>query len=201
MGDYSLIDIINGDRKAFEQFFYAHKDNVYSIALTYTDNQFITEEIVQDVFLRVWKNRTKLQEIDSIASWLYTITRNLSLTALKKIAKEGLHHQDIVSHLPFIVNDSADRINEYDLKKLIEEALEKLSPQQKKIFELSRLKGYERDQIATLLNIAPATVSVHLTIAIRNVRAFLSNHLDLISIGIILYSNYLHFIFSLTNNN
>ena len=201
MGDYSLIDIVNGDRKAFEGFFYEHKDRVNTIALTYTANQFIAEEIVQDVFLRVWKNRAKLKDIESISSWLYTITRNLSLTALKKIAKEGLHQQDLVSHLPFIVNDSADRINEYDLKKLIEEALDKLSPQQKKIFELSRLKGYERDQIATLLNIAPATVSVHLTIAIRNVRAFLSNHLDLISIGIILYSNYLHFIFSLTNNN
>ena len=201
MGDYSLIDIINGDRKAFESFFYEHKDRVNTIALTYTANQFIAEEIVQDVFLRVWKNRAKLNEIESISSWLYTITRNLSLTAIKKIAKEGLHNQDLISHLPFQVNDSDDRINEYSLKKLLEEALQTLSPQQKKIFELSRLKGYDREQISGLLNIAPATVSVHLTIALRNVRAFLSSHLDLISVGIILYSKYLHFIFTLPNNH
>ena len=92
-----------------------------------------------------------------------------------------------------------NEINETDEALLIAQAVAKQT--QKKIFELSRLKGYERDQIATLLNIAPATVSVHLTIANRNVRAFLSSHLYLISIGIILYSNYLHFIFSLTNNN
>ena len=150
MGDYSLIDIINGDRKAFESFFYEHKDRVNTIALTYTANQFIAEEIVQDVFLRVWKNRAKLNEIESISSWLYTITRNLSLTAIKKIAKEGLHNQDLISHLPFQVNDSDDRINEYSLKKLLEEALQTLSPQQKKIFELSRLKGYDREQILHL---------------------------------------------------
>ena len=84
-----LSAVMMGKQKAFEDLFFRHKDRVYTIALTYTERHFVAEEIVQDVFVRVWKSRSKLMEIENFPAWIHSITRKRSFTALQKIAREG----------------------------------------------------------------------------------------------------------------
>lgn len=166
-----------GDQKAFAELFAGYKDRTYTIAFLLTDDVAISEELVQDVFLRVWKNRHKLIELDDFPSWLYTITRNRALTALEKIAREGRKKSALISYLPE-ANGAETKINDQHLLRLLEAALLRLTKQQRKVFELSRLQGHSRDEIANKLGLAPATVSVHLTIALRSVRAFLASQID-----------------------
>lgn len=173
-----LSAVAGGDQNAFSELFSRHKDRTYTVALALTDDPLIAEELVQDVFLRVWKNRHKLTILDDFASWLYTITRNRALTALQKIAREGRNRAEFISYLPEKVNDAGNKMDDRDMQQLLETALSRLSKQQRRVFELSRLKGYSRDEVASELGLAPATVSVHLTIALRTVRAFLTNRLD-----------------------
>ena len=177
-----LSAVSSGDQKAFTELFFRYKDRVYTIALTYTEDRVIAEEVVQDVFVRVWKNRQKLKEIDGFSSWIYVIARNRALTALQKIAREGERRKDLISHLPTEVNDAEGRVQENYMQELLESALTRLSPQQRKVFVLSRLQGHSRQEVAEMLNLTPATVSVHLTIALRSVRAFLTNHPELSSL-------------------
>jgi RNA polymerase sigma-70 factor, ECF subfamily len=162
-----------GSERAFEKFFFHHKDRVYTIAFTYTESQPDAEEIVQDTFLRIWKNRHKLTEIENLQAWLYTITRNLALTALKRIATEGKRKQDLITWLPAEITNADMQSEDHEMQSLLQKALSVLSPRQRRIFELSRLKGTGRAAIAKELGLCPATVSVHLTIALRKVRAFL----------------------------
>jgi len=173
-----LSAVTAGDQKAFERLFLQYKDRVYTIAFTYTENRVIAEEIVQDVFVRVWKNRHKLEEIDVFSSWVYTIARNRALTALQKIAREGERREELVSYLPTEVSDAEERVENNYMEELLEKALTRLSPQQRTVFVLSRLQGRSRKEVAEMLNLSPATVSVHLTIALRSIRAFLTNHLE-----------------------
>jgi RNA polymerase sigma-70 factor (ECF subfamily) len=185
-----LSAVANGNEKAFGELFALHKDRTYTIAFTYTEDAVIAEELVQDVFLRVWKNRHKLTELVDFPSWLYTITRNRALTALKKIAREGRNKAEWVSYMPAEVNDAGKKLDEYDAKQLLESALARLSKQQRRVFELSRLQGYSREEVARELGLAPATVSVHLTIALRSVRAFLTSRMEY-SVTLLLLSCYL----------
>ncbi len=177
-----LSAVARGDQKAFEALFFRYKDRVYSTAFFYTQHEAIAEDVVQDVFIRVWKNRHKLTGINGFSSWIYTITRNRSLTALQKIAREGKKRKELISRLPARVEDAENRIQEDYMETLLEHALARLSPQQRKVFELSRLQGHSRDEVAEELNLAPATVSVHLTLALRSVKSFLMRHGELSSL-------------------
>ncbi|MDO6429932.1 RNA polymerase sigma-70 factor [Flavitalea sp. BT771] len=174
-----LFAVSTGDQKAFAALFSRYKDRVYTIALTYTENSTIAEEIVQDVFMRVWKNRPKLKEINNFSSWIHVITRNRALTELQKIAREGERKEELISYLPTEVSDAEDKVQVNHMEELLEKALTRLSPQQRKVFVLTRLQGHTRMEVAEMLNLAPATVSVHLAIALRSIRAFLTNQLEL----------------------
>jgi RNA polymerase sigma-70 factor, ECF subfamily len=166
-------ELTTGSERAFEKFFFHHKDRVYTIAFAYTESLHDAQEIVQDTFLRIWKNRHKLTEIENLPAWLYTITRNLSLSALKRIAIEGKRKKDLITWLPAETNSADMQLQDHEMQSLLQKALSVLSPQQHRIFELSRLQGMGRTAIAKELGLCPATVSVHLTIALRKVRAFL----------------------------
>lgn len=166
-------EIANGNENAFTTLFFHHKDRVFTIAFAYTENRFDAEEIVQDTFLRVWKNRHKLPEIENVEAWLFTIARNLSLTVLKRIARQGVRKENAIAYQPTEINDTNELLQRREIQQLLQKALLRLSPQQRRVFELSRLDGMDRADIAAVLDLSPATVSVHLTIALRIVRAFL----------------------------
>jgi len=174
-----LFAVSTGEQKAFAALFSRYKDRVYTIALTYTENSTIAEEIVQDVFMRVWKNRAKLKEINNFSSWIHVIARNRALTELQKIAREGERREALISYLPAEVSDAEEKVQDNAMEELLEKALTRLSPQQRKVFVLTRLQGHTRTEVAEMLNLAPATVSAHLAIALRSIRAFLTNQLEL----------------------
>ncbi len=184
MNYYDEITVIHavaaGNQQAFRQLFYHYKDRVNTVALRYTQDRLIAEEVVQDSFVRIWKNRQKLAGIENFPAWLYRIVINLSLTALQKMALEGKRKEELLSWNPAETPFGATLSDDYQLKELLKQALERLSPQQRKIFQLSRIQGISRAEIAEKLGISQATVSVHLTIALRVVRAFLVSRLDLV---------------------
>lgn len=181
-----LQQVAAGEHLAFEHFFYHYKSYVYSIALKFTHEEILAEEIVQDVFVRVWKYREKLAEIQDIDAWMRTVAKNRSLTELKRLAKDTQGKKDYFNWQPSEWQSANSHGQSTD--QLLQKALSRLTPQQQKVFELSFLEGMKRNQIAELLDISPATVGVHLKLAARSVRAYLTNQTDLAILLLILYS-------------
>ena len=173
-----LFSIARGDEKAFSQLFHSHKQLVYNVAWTYTENKALSEEILQDVFLIIWKNREQLTAINDLTAYLYTIARNRSLRVLKQLAAARTQELSTVPDLRASDIDPAYQLSEHRIQELLQKALAILSPQQRKVFELSRIAGLPREEIAKEMGISKATVSVHLTIALRLVRAFLVSSLE-----------------------
>lgn len=175
-----------GEHLAFEHFFYHYKSYVYSIALKFTHEESLAEEIVQDVFVRVWKYRDKLTEVQDVDAWMRTVTKNRSLTELKKLAKDAAGKKGYFDWQPAAWQSANS--NGQSTDQLLQKAISRLTPQQQKVFELSFLEGMKKDQIAALLDISPATVGVHLKLAARSVRAFLTDQSDLAILLLILYA-------------
>ncbi len=175
-----------GDERAFTDLFYRWKDKVFGIAYHFTEHPFRSEEIVQDVFLYLWTNRVGLAAIDQPEAWIYTLARNRSMTAFKTLLRDASSRAEALEYLPRQEAPNSGNLELDDLKRTLEQALNLLTPQQRRVFELSRLEGYDREAVAREMGIAKATVSVHLTIALRTVRAYLLARLDALTVLLLL---------------
>ncbi len=163
-----------GDAAAFAALFRLYKDKLYGFLLRATGSPEMAEDIVQDIFLRLWKNREKLPEIGQFGAYIYQMARNQVINSLKRMAKETLILDELVKTREAVRMDAEDRLNVQEVNKHLLTALEKLTPRQKLVYTLSRDKGLKHDEIARFLGISPSTVNNHLIEALRLIRQQLS---------------------------
>jgi RNA polymerase sigma-70 factor (ECF subfamily) len=174
-----LAFIANGDELAFTRLFNYYRDRIYSIAFRITHSTTIAEEIVQDVFLKIWLRRDRLIEIQNFNAYLFVITRNHVYKALKQIAKNyeltAFAERDQLAG----DNDSAGLVMEKEYNSLLKKAIDRLPSQQKKVYQYIKEKGLKREEAAGLLHLSPETVKYHLAEAMKNIRTFCMLHLDM----------------------
>jgi len=177
--DELLAFIANGDELAFTNLFDNYRDRIYSIAFRITHSTTIAEEIVQDVFLKIWLRRDRLIEIQNFNAYLFVITRNHVYKALKQIAKNyelaAFAERDQLAG----DNDSAGLVMEKEYNLLLRKAIDRLPNQQKKVYQYIKEKGLKREEAAGLLHLSPETVKYHLAEAMKNIRTFCMLHLDM----------------------
>jgi len=139
--------------------------------------------------MKIWLGREKLPEVNCFSAWLNTITRNHIYNALRKLAGEELLLEKLLS--PQTPADRPDAPIENMSLKELQEALQNviatLTPQQKKVFELSRMEGLRHEEIALRLNISRETVKKHVSEALRIVRGQLQRYRHLPQFGLLLF--------------
>ena len=170
-----LLKVADGDEKAFAELFYAHHNKLGAYVFGWTKSLQLAEEIVQDVFLKIWLNREVLRMVEKFDNYLYILSRNYTFNALRKIASEQLKRQEWARHFENDLDLDPDTAAE-DYLPLIEKAISSLPPQQQKVFILKRRQGLKYDEIASQLNIAPETARKHLAAAQRNIIAYIKSN-------------------------
>jgi RNA polymerase sigma-70 factor (family 1) len=181
-----LQQIANGDTTAFEKLFLKYKDPVYSFAFHFTRNESAAEEIVQEIFLRIWLRREALPGIERPEAWIYTLTRNLSFDFLRKTATEEAFKNGWSQQTPhFTTTQEEIELRQY--KSFIHEAVQQLPPQQKQVYQLAKEKGLKYEEVAEQLGLSPNTVKSHLGTAMKSIRRYLEQHMGDAMILIILY--------------
>jgi RNA polymerase sigma-70 factor (ECF subfamily) len=161
-----LCKIAVGDQHAFGLLFRSHRRTIYLTALRLTQSAAISEEIVQDVFLKVWLKRTSLPQIEQFNAWLFTIAQNTIYSAMRKICREATFQRSIDA-LPQPAEDPNP-----GYEQLLEEAVNHLPSKQKNTYILIKKEGLKRQQAATILNVSSETVKSNLDEAIRNIKAY-----------------------------
>jgi RNA polymerase sigma-70 factor (ECF subfamily) len=169
--DHALLkEVAAGDEQAFRQLFDALWPNVYTTALHLTKSPELSQDLAQEIFLRIWQNKQKLAEVDNIYAFLYATTRNLVTDFLRtKVFRE--------SNRPFLINyfshndaDPFARIEQQQEKQQLLEAIEKLPQQLKQVVTLSYLEGKTHNEIAGELGITPASSRIYLVRALAMLR-------------------------------
>ncbi len=176
-----------GEEKAFTELFHTHRNKIYTIAYKLTFCEENAEEIVQDVFLKVWLKRESLADVESLDSWLFIITRNTVYSFLKSKAHKILHQSLAETEFIGCAEDADARLKEKEFHSILNEAVEKLPQQQKQVYRLSKEAGLKQDEIAIQLNIAPETARKHLQYAMRSIRAYLLSRIELGILLVILW--------------
>jgi RNA polymerase sigma-70 factor (ECF subfamily) len=187
--------VAEGDEKAFGTLFHHYRPRIYSYAFHLFGNSGLADELIQEVFLKVWLSRDKLRGILKFDSWLFIIARNQVFDTLKQLAKETTARKQMASFLETngnIGNIVEDQLLIKENEERLQDALERLSPQQKLIFTLSRHQGLKHEEIASRLNISRNTVKTHLVHALRTLRDLLHFQSD----GLLPVFILLHFLLS-----
>lgn len=160
---------------AFYQLYERYSKRLYGFVLRYIKLEADAEEIVQEVFIKIWESRTKIDVYSSFESFLFTVAYNTTISQFRKKASEKKY----LEHLKSIQQverapDLTDEIYFNELNEKVQDLLNELTPRQKEIFQLSREQGLANDEIAKKLNISVNTVKKHIT----NTLAFLKSHID-----------------------
>ena len=174
----TLLRVAAGDEDAFTALFLHYQGRVNAIAFTLTRSETAAEELVQDIFLKIWLHRSDLPEVKYFQDYLFIITRNQAFTALKRLASQKKLHQDATADIEFSDQRTEQEVLERDFGKLLEQAIARLPSQQQRVFRLSREQGLNRDEIAEKLRLSPNTVKTHMSQALKNIRAFCIARLD-----------------------
>lgn len=156
----------------FEIFFKKHYQQLCSYAYSFLKDDESSEDVVQEIFIRVWEQRRDLIGSDQLKFYLFSATRNNCLTQLKKNKKN--------LHVELTDEDSPDEISirlepadiKLEPKALIAKAMEQLPPKCREVFLLSRLSNQTYQQIAESLGISVKTVENQMGKAIKILRAF-----------------------------
>ncbi|TKC58502.1 RNA polymerase sigma-70 factor [Pedobacter hiemivivus] len=171
--DKELVDKMSrGDEDAFQMLYKRYSGKVYNIALRYQKSAFLAQDIIQDIFLKIWQNREKLAEVDNFPGWLTTITRNHLFTQLRKQIPQ-LSIDEIEMDPTVDVRQDHHDVDVRELELLITEAIAALSPRQKEIYCLSRFENLSHKQIAAQLNISYDVTREHMSKALKSIRSFL----------------------------
>lgn len=175
--------VTTGDERAFRQLFQLFSSTVYSFSLKLTRSPVQAEEIVQEVFLKLWIHRERLQRIDNFSAYLFTATKHHAFNVLKhraieERAKKILHKEQVDSHC-----DTEDTVVLRDYQQFLDQAISDLPPQQRLVYRLCHLEGLRYEEVARKLNISSLTVKTHMHQALRTIK---SQFADIVRVGILL---------------
>ncbi|HMF70497.1 MAG TPA: RNA polymerase sigma-70 factor [Flavitalea sp.] len=167
-----LFEVAKGNESAFRQLFHTHHHKLGNYIYRLTDSLLISEDIVQEVFIRIWIYRARLSEVQDFDSYVFKMARNQAFTALKKLSRD----QKLMSKWLVVETSNQHILNEENFGQayvgLIDEAIAHLPPQQQKVYELSRVDKLKYEEIASRLNISLETVRKHIHLALKSIRQY-----------------------------
>ncbi|MEO9654898.1 sigma-70 family RNA polymerase sigma factor [Marinomonas sp.] len=162
-----LKNCAQGDRAALMQLYHHEATRLLTVVMRILKNRPLSEDVVHDAFIKIWQNAHSYhEELGSARGWLYTLTRNLALNALKHSNRQVLAEPDFLLDLcdnqVLASEEQLDDIAELATDPLAQSSLltclEYLAPERKLCILHAYVDGYTQDEIATLLNKPLGTV-------------------------------------------
>ena len=165
-----ITDLKGGNVEAFDQLFELYGKRLYHFAHGYLKSREESEEVVQDVFMKIWDTKEQLKPNLSFRAFLFKIAFNRIQELFLKINRDKAYQHEIINTTATFSDNLEDRMDYHSLLELVESLIDKLPERQKQILVLKRKDGLPVKEIANQLNISPKTVENHLTEAIKNLK-------------------------------
>jgi RNA polymerase sigma-70 factor (ECF subfamily) len=171
-----LIKVAGGDQYAFRELYLHWHQVLAGYIYRITESKSLTEEIVQDAFLKIWMARETLAEIDNFKHFLLVVSRNQAFDVLKKQLKEQENRRAWEkSNSDQTYNEQAE--SGTFSSSVIDAAIDQLPPRRKEVWLLSRHERLRHKEIAERLGISPESVKTHLKLASEAITRFIRAHL------------------------
>jgi len=175
-----LARVSAGDEQAFRDLFDSYYGQLYHYIFGFIKSKQVAEELVMDVFLKIWLGRDIIPQIHNFNAFLFRVAHNKSIDFLRSVARDPKFQDLLWKNIQPANNvpaDSSILVQEYEDK--LREAVSLLPPQRKKVYQLSREQDMTHDQIAAQLNLSKHTINNHIVEAQRFIRTYLSKSFDI----------------------
>jgi RNA polymerase sigma-70 factor (ECF subfamily) len=171
--------IATGDEQAFETLFEKYRGKLYTYLKGIVKSPEVSEEIVMDVFLKIWIGRKTATEIEQFDSFLFRIAHNKAIDFLRALQRDQTLFNLVWEEMEMDSAQTADAaVKEKESGAILQAAINLLSPKRRLVYELSRENALSHDQIAAYLNLSKSTVNNHLVESLRFIRNYLHGYLE-----------------------
>ena len=155
------------DHECFQNLFAKYSQPLYRFSLSYLKSTEAAEDVVQEVFLKIWRKRKDIDTGKSFQSYLFTIALNVIRKQFNKLsASNQLKHDLLISFA-----DNKETFDEKDdfseMVNKLEELIQQMPERRRKIFRMKKLEGKSQKEIAEKFDITPKTVEYHITEAMK----------------------------------
>ncbi|MBO9634787.1 MAG: RNA polymerase sigma-70 factor [Chitinophagaceae bacterium] len=190
--DLELIHLLKeGDDNAFAEIYERYKQVVYRFGITLVKTPDLAEDLVQDVFIKLWDARGRLKTIHNFRSYLLRICHNRAIDLNKQIAANHKLVEQLIVYYQSLPDPETELsqgdLNQYD--SIVEDALNSLTPQRRKVYELCKKENKSYEEVAQELNISLNTVKVHMYQTLALLRSYILKHGNIPLILIFLQKN------------
>lgn len=179
-----LLSLRDGEKAAYEEIYNDYFGVIYHLSLQYLHDETVSEEIVQDSFMKLWEIRETLNDQFNVRNFLYTITKNNCLNYLRN-QKIALKHMESIKYLEMQFNyEALEKLGNYiefeELRTMIDQTISTLPDDLRETFLLSRFEELPYKEIAEKQLISIKTVEARITKALRILRRELKDYLPII---------------------
>lgn len=174
---------------AFKQLFLKYHQQLGTHIFRITNSRDLAEEIVQDVFLKIWMSREVLAGIHNFKAYLFVISKNHTLNCLRKLSRERHHLNTCEENYMMSLSAESDDSNIYH--SILDEAIDRLPPQQQRVYLLSRHERLRYVEVANRMNISHESVKKYLSIATASIVTYVQTNFH-----VALYLSIISFFFS-----
>lgn len=182
-----LKQVAERDEQAFKALFDAHRDRLYTYILGMIRSKEVAEELVMDVFLKIWLAKDVVIQIENFDAFLFRVAYNKSIDFLRSAARDPVFRNLLWNDIEMAGDTYADStVMQHEYESKLREAVSLLSPQRKVVYLLSREKGFSHADIARKLHLSKSTVSNHIVESQRFIRTYLISHMDLAMVILVL---------------
>ncbi len=156
--------------QAYQQLFDFYWDLVYAIGLRLTKTPEQAKDLAQDMFLKIWDNRTKLTGVRDFRSYLFVITRNLIHDQLRTKIFHESNREFLTNYFAYNESSPQELLEQKELGEALSAAIRKLPPRLQQVFNLRRLEGLSHFEIAKRLNITTISSKTYMVRALMALR-------------------------------
>lgn len=172
--DQLLIQKIqNGNSEAFAVVYERYADRVYSLALSFLKDEGWSEDLLQEVFWKLWERRERLDTQENLWTYLFVLTKHRALNKIREIKNARMKMDQLLLKSESLGLTNHISIGQKELVACIERAKGLMSQQQQLVFELCKMEGLTYSEAGERLNIAPNTVKNHMVQSLKVLRNYL----------------------------
>jgi RNA polymerase sigma-70 factor (ECF subfamily) len=166
-----ILQLKEGSSRAFDSIYRMYAKRLYAYCLQFTKSPEDSEEIVQDVFVKLWTNREQIKQEDTLRSLLFIMTKHHVINAFRSRINQPAYEEYVSYRETEAVDDVGQQMEYQDFVARFKKAMQTLPATQKKVIFLSRIKGLSNKEIAEKLALSEQTVKNSLSVGLKDLKA------------------------------
>ncbi len=188
-----LLQLRAGQMAAFNKLYTMYSPRLYVHLLKFLKSPELVEEVLQEVFVRVWQNRESIVPEKGFNSFLYTIAHNLAINMIKKINRDRALQMEVwASSISYYLHTEENLLDK-ERMAIMNQAIATLTPKRREILLFCKVEGKSYKEVAELLGISVSTVSNQLVNALQDIRNFIvKNYSQEYLLGFLLFVHLAH---------